>query len=110
MQRWLSVAAGPIAYGPGLARGHNLFGIPGDPTDCVKRSAQLLSVMDAELNARPFLTGTAPTIADVACYAYIAHAPEGGVSLEPYPHVRASLARVEQQPRFVGMTKSPARV
>ncbi len=110
VQRWLSVAAGPIANGPGLARALNLFKLPGDVADCLKRSAQLLSVVDAELNGRAFLVGAAPTIADVACYAYIAHAPEGGVSLEPYAYVRAWLARIEQLPRFVGMAKSPARV
>lgn len=110
VQRWLSVAAGPIANGPGMARGMALFKLPGDPADCLKRSAQLLSVMDGELNGRAYLTGAAPTIADVACYAYIAHAPEGGVSLEPYPHVRAWLARVEQLPRFVGMAKSTVKV
>ena len=39
-------------------------------------------------------------------YSYTAHAPEGGVSLQPYPHVRAWLARVEALPRFVGMPRS----
>ena len=37
-------------------------------------------------------------IADVANYSYIAHAPEGNVSLEPYPHIRAWLARIEALP------------
>ena len=39
---------------------------------------------------------------------YPAHAPEGGVSLEPYPHVRAWLARVEALPGFVGMPATRA--
>ncbi|MDT9146255.1 glutathione S-transferase, partial [Escherichia coli] len=49
-----------------------------------------------------------PTIADVAAYSYIAHAPEGGVSLEPYPHVRACVARVEALPGFVAMPTTRA--
>jgi glutathione S-transferase len=44
-----------------------------------------------------------PTIADVALYSYTAHAPEGGVSLAPYPQLRQWLARIEALPRFVGM-------
>jgi glutathione S-transferase len=108
VQRWLSVAAGEIAAGPGAARAHVLFKRPGDLQDLIKRAERLLAVMDLELQPRPFLTGATPTIADVASYSYIAHAPEGGVSLEPYAHVRAWLARIEQLPGFVGMPKSPA--
>lgn len=38
--------------------------------------------MDAELGRRDWLAGEAATIADVACYAYVALAPEGNVSLQ----------------------------
>ena len=44
-----------------------------------------------------------PTIADVAIYSYTAHAPEGDVSLEPYPNVRRLLANVEGLDGFVPM-------
>jgi glutathione S-transferase len=49
-----------------------------------------------------------PTIADIAAYSYIAHAPEGGISLEPYPHLRAWLKRVEALPRFLAMPATKA--
>ena len=110
VQRWLSVAAGEIAQGPGLARGQTLFKLPGDRAESARRAARLLSVMDEQLALRPFLTGGKPTIADVAGYAYIARAPEGGVSLEPYPHVRAWLGRIEQLPRFLAMPTAPSAV
>ena len=64
--------------------------------------------MDRELAQRDYLAGAAPTIADVACYAYVAHAPEGNVSLADYPHVRAWLARIENLPRFVPMASTAA--
>ncbi|MGE8590830.1 MAG: alpha/beta fold hydrolase, partial [Alcaligenes sp.] len=38
------------------------------------RAHALLAVMEGELAQRDFLAGTEPTIADVACYAYVAHA------------------------------------
>ena len=40
-------------------------------------------------------------------YSYTAPAPEGGVSLEPYPRVRAWLARIEALPGFVPMLRAP---
>ena len=99
---------GQVPVLPGAARLQVLFKLPGDRVETAKRAARLLSVMDEQLVLRPFLTGAKPTIADVAGYTYIAHAPEGGISLEPYPQVRAWLARIEQLPRFVGMPKTPA--
>jgi glutathione S-transferase len=46
------------------------------------------------------------TLADLACYAYVAHAPEGGVDLKPFENVIGWLARLEAQPFFVAMPKS----
>ncbi len=63
----------------------------------------LLSNIDAHLNGRDWLATDKPTIADVANYAYIAHAPEGDVSLENYANIRAWLQRVEQLPGFLPM-------
>ncbi|HEX6242299.1 MAG TPA: glutathione S-transferase family protein [Polyangiales bacterium] len=107
VQRWLSVTAGPVVQGPGQARLINLFRLKQDPSEVIARAHGLLAVMEAELTSRPFLTGTAPSLADIAAYAYIAHAPEGGVSLADYPHVRAWLARVEALPAFVPMQRTP---
>ncbi|MBD9417811.1 glutathione S-transferase [Achromobacter sp. ACM04] len=107
VQRWLSAASGPLAIGPAAARLVTLFGAAYDVDSTLARAHALLKVMDGELAARDFLAGTTPTIADVACYAYVAHAPEGNVSLEAYPHVRAWLGRIESLPRFVPMASSP---
>lgn len=43
------------------------------------------------------------SIADIAAYSYIVHAPEGNVSLQPYLNIRAWLQRIEILPGFVGM-------
>ena len=107
VQRWLSVAAGPLAFGPAAARVIQLFKRPDDPALLIARANNLLTVMEQELAAQPFLAGDKPTLADVANYSYIARAPEGNVSLEPYPHVRAWLGRIEALPGFVPMLKSP---
>ena len=107
VQRWLSVAAGPLAFGPASARLINLFKAPFNADEVCGRARNLLAVMEKEVLERPYLAGTWPTIADVANYTYIAHAPEGGVDLAPYPEVRAWLARIEALPGFVPMTRSP---
>jgi len=106
VQRWLSVAAGQISSGPATARLITVFGAGYDAADAIKRSHALLQVMEDELANSAFLAGDKPTVADVAAYTYVAHAPEGNVSLEDYPNVRAWLARVEALPKFVGMQRT----
>ncbi len=107
VQRWLSVAAGPLAFGPAAARVALIFGRPPN-TEAVERAHALLTVMDGELAQREFLAGPKPSLADIANYTYVAHAPEGGVALDDYPHVRAWLARIEALPRFVPMARKPS--
>ncbi|AUZ57846.1 Glutathione S-transferase [Pseudomonas sp. XWY-1] len=106
VQRWLSVAAGPLAFGPAAARLVTVFGASFNTDEVISRAHTLLKVIDAELANTPFLTGSTPTIADIANYSYIAHAPEGNVSLEPYANVRNWLARIEALPRFVPMPRT----
>jgi glutathione S-transferase len=106
VQQWLSVAAGQLTAGPMAARAVKLFGRPYDHANAVTISNQLFGVLEQALAKQKFLAGATPTIADVAIYTYTAHAPEGGVSLEPYANVRAWLARVEALPRFVPMQRS----
>ncbi|SPO57051.1 MULTISPECIES: glutathione S-transferase family protein [Pseudomonas] len=106
VQRWLSVAAGPLAFGPAAARLVTVFGASFNTDEVITRAHTLLKVIDAELAKTPFLAGSTPTIADIANYSYIAHAPEGNVSLEPYANVRGWLARIEALPRFVPMPRT----
>jgi glutathione S-transferase len=105
VQRWLSVASGPLAYGPAAARVAMLFGRPADQAQR-DAAARLFALMNQQLAVQPFLAAPHPTIADVALYAYSAHAPEGGVSLATYQHLRQWLARIEALPRFVGLVRS----
>ncbi|QXI15764.1 glutathione S-transferase family protein [Pseudomonas hamedanensis] len=108
VQRWLSAAAGPIAFGPAAARLVTVFGAHLNAKEAIARAHNLLKVMDVELGKTAFLAGAEPSIADVSAYSYIAHAPEGNVSLDDYGNVRAWLARVEALPGFVGMPRTIA--
>lgn len=107
VQRWLSAAAGPLAFGAAAARVIVLFKRADDPAAPIARAQALLNVMEGLLQAQPCLVGDRPTLADVALYSYTAHAPEGRVSLAGYPAVRTWLARIEALPGFVPMARSP---
>ncbi len=107
VQRWLSVAAGQIAFGPAAARLVTLFGAKFDAEEVIRRAHAVLTVIDAELAERDWIATQRPTIADVALYSYIARAPEGNVDLSAYGNVRNWLARVEALPGFVPFQKTP---
>ncbi|MDE1917492.1 MAG: glutathione S-transferase [Sphingomonadales bacterium] len=109
IQRWLSVAAGKIAYGACAARLITVFDAPFVPAEVIGRAHATLKVVETTLASRLWLAGTpAPSIADIALYSYIARAPEGNVELTPYPLVRAWLERLEALPGFVPFQKTPA--
>jgi glutathione S-transferase len=110
IQRWLSVAAGPLFSGPAVARLVGLFDAKHDLARAQATAASLLSVLDAHLGETGgYLVGRTPTIADVALYSYTAHAPEGHIPLDPYPAVGAWLRRIEALPGFVPMQRSEPR-
>ena len=110
VQRWLSAASGKIAYGPCAARLVTVFGAPLDQERAIGIATRLFDVLEQELDGRDYLVGEGATIADIAAFSYIEHAPEGGVSLKPYPHIRAWLARVRALPGFVAMRATQAGV
>lgn len=101
VQRWLSVAAGEVAYGPAAARMVTLFGASYAAAEVIARAQLLLGRLEQQLATRDWLATDHPTLADVALYSYLAQAPEGNVDLAPYPAVRAFLQRVEALPGFV---------
>ena len=106
VQRWLSVAAGPVVNGPMAVRRAALFGAKVDVAAATEIALGLFRIMEGHLAENNFLAGEAATIADLACYSYIAHVPEGGISLDPFPHLMAWLARVEALPGFVPLTRT----
>lgn len=106
VQRFLSVAQGPVANGPATARLINLFGAKLDHARALNTAHDVLSLLDIHLEDHTWLADDHPTIADIANYSYIAHAPEGDVSLQQYPNVKAWLARIEALPGFIPMQNS----
>ncbi|MEW9622842.1 glutathione S-transferase family protein [Rhodanobacter geophilus] len=106
VQQWLHFEQERVESVIGTLRHWTLTGkLPRRPPALVevKRVAALrtLAVLERELAARPFIAGERYTIADIAVFAYASRAEEAGLPLQPYPHVRAWIARVEAQPGFL---------
>lgn len=94
--------------GPCCARLVTVFGRDFDHARAVAVAQKLLTTLDGTLAGKTFLVAARPTIADVALYSYIAHAPEGGVDLAPHPQVVAWLKRIEALPGFAPMPRTKA--
>ncbi len=101
--QWLSTAANEIQNGPAAARLVDKFGYALDKADTLCRAARILPLVEAHLSGHAWLALDRPTIADCAVFPYVALAPEGGVSLEPYPRTRAWIERVKALPGFAAM-------
>ncbi len=101
--QWLSTAANEVQNGPGAARLVDKFGYDLDKADTLRRAARILPLIEARLADHDWLALDRPSIADCAVLPYVALAPEGGVSLSDFPHIRAWIARVKALPGFVPM-------
>ncbi len=107
VQKFLSLAARSIAFGPAAARLVTLFGASIDADVSISLAHQTLAKLESHLANRQWLATEQVTLADIANYAYIALAPEGNVALQDYPNVRDWLVRVESLDGFVAIQSSP---
>jgi glutathione S-transferase len=62
-----------------------------------------LQLMNEHLSAHDWFVAGAPSIADIALFAYTHVADEGGFTLSDYPAVEAWIARVKGLPGFIDM-------
>jgi glutathione S-transferase len=100
---WLMVAENEIPRGPGDARLHDKFGIKLDVGLAREKAGRILGLIEAHLATHEWLALDRPTIADIACMPYIGLSHEGGISLAPYPAIRAWIARIKTLPDFISM-------
>ena len=100
VMQWVALALNEIQfglqYGRGIVRGIR----SGNYEECAELGRKGLAVLEGRLQGNEWLALGHPTIGDVACYPYTARAPEGNISLEPYPAVQAWIKRFEALPGF----------
>ena len=111
--RWWSPACWPHATGSSkelhLPRLHDTLGYEFDIDACRRGARDLFRHLDRHLwlgerEGRDWLVdGDHPTIADLAVFPDAMLAPQGGISLTPYPAVRRWTDRVKDINGFVVM-------
>jgi glutathione S-transferase len=104
VMQWLFTAGHEIQMGPSAARAFHLLGRPIDINHANQRSQDVLTLLNQRLGNRDWLELDHPTVADIACFPYIALTNDAKISLEPYPQVRAWIARIKALPGYIGMT------
>ena len=99
--QWLALAQNEIFFGLQWARGVVKGFKAGNIEEYRGYGRKGLEVLTWRLKDHSWLAMERPTIADIACYPYVKRSPEAGVPLEPYPAVKAWLARCEALPGWV---------
>jgi glutathione S-transferase len=102
VMQWLELAQNELHYGLQWARG-NKTGIRkvGNYDEYHGYGTSGLAVLEGRLKGNQWLALGRPTVADVACYPYVAVSPEGGFKLEDYPGVAAWVKRFETLPGWI---------
>lgn len=106
VHQWLAKAAGEIRYGVASARLIKQFGVAENYDSALATAQKFLPQMEAHLQGKTWLVGDKATLADLACYAYVACAPEGGIALD-YPAIRQWLGQVESLAGFIALPALP---
>ena len=104
IMRWLSTTAGEVRQGVEFARRFYLFDAKYVNIKVANQTATfVLDILEQHLTDREWLELGHPTVADIAVFPYVALAPDGKISLEPYPNILAWCDRLKQLPEFVSM-------
>ncbi|OIQ32214.1 MAG: glutathione S-transferase [Alphaproteobacteria bacterium MedPE-SWcel] len=106
-QQWLSFSH-RLAEALGGARLVEMLHFDGDLEALQSDGIAALRELEAALFTRriaggTFLVGDMPSIADIACFPYVALAPDGSISLDPYPSIRLWMRALRSLPGFIEM-------
>ena len=105
VMQWLAFAQDEVQFGLQWARGVAVYNRRPESLDgYLHDGKKALDILEWHLaKTKGWLALGRATIADIACYPYVKRAPEGGISLDPYPKVQAWLARCEALPGWIEM-------
>jgi glutathione S-transferase len=109
--RWLTFEQAEGRYGLARARAQVLelatpLTASGSLTESMALADSALGTYDRQLSGSAWLAGDEPTIADIACYPYIALIPDAGISLEPCAAIRRWMDAVESLPGYVPLPRT----
>jgi glutathione S-transferase len=104
--QWLSTGGNEIMASAG-ARLVKILNYDLDLPNLQNRAQAAFAILNAHLAERSWVALEHPTIGDIACFPYTAMAGEGGIALDPYPHIRRWLLSMRRLPGFVPMPGIP---
>lgn len=107
IMQWL-VFAGTELMASASARLVRLLNYPLDLPTLQARAIASFRILDAHLSNREFLELDHPTIADIACFPYVAMAGEAGIDLKPHINLVRWIDHIKRIPGFVPMPGIPA--
>ena len=100
VMHWMAFAQNQVQTGLQSARGIVLKLKRGDLEEPQRHGLMALKILNEHLQKHEWLAVGRTTIADIACYPYVAKSPEGDFDLPAYPHVVAWLRRCEGVPKW----------
>lgn len=111
VMQWLALEQNEGRYGLARARAIALnnptpFAQLGSLAECKTLAYSALEALESRLGSNAWLVGADITVADVACYPYVALAPEGGISTSAYPGVERWLSRFQAVPNYLPAPKA----
>lgn len=101
VMQWLAFAQNEIHYGLQFARAIRHFGRRGNFEECQAYGRNALDVLNKYLANHSWLALERMTIADIACFPYVALAPDADIGLEGYPSVRGWIDRIKARPEYI---------
>ena len=108
---WLAFAGNEL-MAASAARLHDVLGYALNVESARAQARSAFAILDDHLAEREILgkiwiVGEAPTIADIACFPYIALSGDGGIGHEIYPYLRNWMRAFRKLPRFHAMSGIP---
>ncbi|MEO0386412.1 MAG: glutathione S-transferase family protein [Pseudomonadota bacterium] len=106
-QQWLDFSH-RLTQALGGARLVEMLHFEGDLTALQTRGVAALRELEAalfvqRLGGQSYLIRDTPSIADIACFPYVALAPDGSIPLDPYPSIRIWMRAIRALPGFIEM-------
>jgi len=101
--QWLTVANDEIFHSLGKARSMLKFGHEGNLDLYQKQGKATLHWIEQHLSDKHWLSTNRPSIADIACYPYIALCEEGDISLKGYPAIHHWFKRIQELDGYISM-------
>jgi glutathione S-transferase len=114
VMQWVSMAATEIQFGlqygrRGMMRDRWVIGSEANKAQYQAFGTMALQALERRLRDHDWVALDRITIADVACFPYVLHAPEAGLGLDPYSGIRAWLARCQARPNWAAPPRRPTR-